>query len=258
LNEQLSIETPENILLDADIAGYGTRCIAAIVDYLILLIVLVGASILFLQSVPVAERTDGRAVAIVVMIQFVLITFYHLFFELFWNGQTPGKRIVGIRVVQATGLPLTATGTIIRNLVRVFDFFPLFYGLGLIVMFVTRHTQRLGDLAAGTIVIREQRQLTMNTLKEDYTVTYHYTRRIEPLPPYIRIDNLTPDDRRIVVDYLRRRDSLRDRHQIAFMLARRMSAKMEDGGPPTFISGPYANDIFLEQIARAFELAQLD
>jgi hypothetical protein len=132
-----------------------------------------------------------------IFIQFLLITFYHLFFELAWNGQTPGKRRTGLRVIQSNGLPLTVSGAIIRNLVRLFDFMPILYGFGLIVLFATKNTQRLGDLAAKTVVIRERKQLTLTTLKENLAVQYWHIKPIDPLPYYIRVEHLTQDDRTV-------------------------------------------------------------
>ncbi|MEO8396923.1 MAG: RDD family protein, partial [Chloroflexota bacterium] len=220
MNDHLSIDTPENIILNAEIAGFGTRCIGAIIDYLILLVFILFASNLYWQSIPLVNRTQGAALAVLSLIQFVIITFYHLILELFWNGQTIGKRIVGTRVVQANGLPLTASGAVIRNLVRLFDFLPIFYGIGLITIFASKQTQRLGDLAARTIVIREQRQVTLQTIKENYNVAYHFISVTSPLPYYIQIEPLSPDDRRMVVDFLHRRYEIRDRDQIAQLLAR--------------------------------------
>jgi uncharacterized RDD family membrane protein YckC len=256
LDDRLSIDTPENILLDADIAGFGTRCIAAILDYLLLLVAMIIIGLLYLQSVPIRDRDETGTLAIVVLLQFVLIAFYHLFFEFIWNGQTPGKRWVGIRVVQVNGLPITVSGVLIRNLVRLFDFMPFFYAIGLLVMFASKHTQRLGDLAAHTIVIRERRALTLNTVKEDLKVSYHYLTPIDPIPAHVQIDNLTPDDRRAIIDFLRRRYTLTQREQLARMLAERMYAKMNTGLNSFYFYTGRQAETLLEQIARAFEIRE--
>lgn len=254
MDDRLSIDTPENILLDADIAGFGTRCIAAILDYLLLLAAMIIIGLLYLQSVPLRDRGETETIAILVLIQFILIAFYHLFFEFIWNGQTPGKRWVGIRVVQANGLPATVSGILIRNLVRLFDFLPFFYAIGLLVMFASKHTQRLGDLAARTIVIRERRSLTLNTVKEDLTVSYHYLTPIDPIPAHVQIDRLTDDDRRAIIDFLRRRYGLTERERLARMLASRMFTKMDaEMSTLTFYTVQQAETL-LEQIARAFEV----
>jgi uncharacterized RDD family membrane protein YckC len=131
LSNNLAIDTPENVILNAEIAGFGTRCLAAIFDYIIIFVLLIVINLLFANAFRSIE--DLTTVFIVfILVLFLLMTFYHLLFELFWNGRTPGKYFLRLRVVQANGLPLTATGALIRNLVRLFDFFPVFYGIGLI------------------------------------------------------------------------------------------------------------------------------
>jgi len=255
LSATLSIDTPENILLDAEIAGFGTRCMAALIDYTLLIIILIALDYLFFRTITKPELSSGGLAAFVVLLQFVVVTFYHLILEFFWNGQTPGKRLIGIRVVQANGLPLTASGAVIRNLVRLVDFLPIFYGVGMVMMFATKHSQRLGDLAARTVVIREQRRLTISSVKKSVSVRYLYVKAIDPLPPYIKIDNLSATDHQTVLNYLSRRFSLRDRGQIAMLVARPIAEKI---GEPTAVReisiSVERTERYLEYIARAFEI----
>lgn len=251
----LLIDTPENIDLEAEIAGFGSRCMAAILDYTIMAGLLLGIYLLFVRAFGGRVRNPGLYDALLLLILFCIFTFYHLFFELAWNGQTPGKRRLGLRVVQANGLPLTTSSAIIRNLIRLFDFLPLLYGFGLIALFATRKTQRLGDLAARTVVIREQRRLTLNTVREDLTVRYLYISNLTPLSHYIQIDNLTEADRRDVVHYLQRRDQLHNTEQLSTLLAFRILRKMNPGEPIDLRSQQRA-EAFLEQVARAFEIRE--
>jgi len=201
-------------------------------------------------------RSDW-AVALFFIAQFVIFTFYHLFFEFIWNGQTPGKRRLSIRVVQANGLPLTTSGLLIRNFVRLLDFLPILYGVGLVTMFFTKNTQRLGDLAARTIVIREHKQLTVRTLQEDFSVHYRFipsnqiARQPDLLPDTINLNLLTQADRRTIVDYLQRRADLTSRDLVATGIARKIARKMD--APDQFRDRVQA-DTFLEQVAFAFEL----
>jgi uncharacterized RDD family membrane protein YckC len=230
---------------------------AALVDYSILIILAVIVTFLFGRALPPGSRLEGAAAALLIFILFSLMTFYHLFFELLWNGQTPGKRRTGLRVIQSSGLPLTVSAAIIRNLVRLFDFMPILYGIGLIALFATKNTQRLGDLAAKTVVIRERKQLTANTLKENLRVQYWHIKAIDPIPHYIRIDRLTQQDRRTVVDYLQRRYDLRDRDTLAAMLARQIAHKMEDPAVENeLVYSSRRCELFLEHVARAFEVAE--
>jgi uncharacterized RDD family membrane protein YckC len=251
-SDKLSIDTPENILLDAEIAGFGSRFVAALLDYIIIIILLVGVSYLFARA---AANSESGTISPLYYVAVFLITWgYHLIFELIWNGQTPGKRRANIRVIQSNGLPVTVSAILIRNIIRLFDFMPFFYGLGLVMLFATKRTQRLGDLAARTVVIREQRQVTLQNLKEDMRIQYLYEKPIEPIPSYIQIDNLTQDDRRRVVDYLRRRAKMADNMGLANMLARQLGQKM---GIDTMSMGRFSlqPEMLLEQIARAFEIA---
>src|ERR1043165_7743126 len=87
---------------------------------------------------------------------FIVLWGYPMVFEIFWKGQTPGKRLMGMRVIQEGGYSLTPQVVIVRNLVRVVDFLPGAYFVGLIVMMVNRRYKRVGDFVAGTIVIRER------------------------------------------------------------------------------------------------------
>ena len=96
-------------------------------------------------------------IAIAVLLIFVLLWGYFIFFELTWNGQTPGKRAAGVRVLTSRGEPVTLVHTLVRNVLRIVDALPSFYMVGVISILVTRRSQRLGDLAAGTVVVRERR-----------------------------------------------------------------------------------------------------
>jgi uncharacterized RDD family membrane protein YckC len=101
----------------------------------------------------------------VILAFFLIFTLYFIVFELAMNGQTPGKRIVGLRVVKENGYPLNAIDVIVRNLVRLVDFFPVAYSLGLIVMLFNERSRRLGDYAAGTLVIRDRQPLSLDTVQ---------------------------------------------------------------------------------------------
>ncbi|MCB9451049.1 MAG: RDD family protein [Anaerolineaceae bacterium] len=250
-SDHLAIDTPENILLSAEIAGFGSRFMAALMDYILIALLLVGITWLFTQARPSGISGSADWFPAVYYIVIFLITWgYHLIFELLWNGQTPGKRRAGIRVIQSNGLPVTVSALLIRNIIRLFDFLPMLYGLGLVMLFATRRTQRLGDMAARTVVIREHRHVTVQTIKEDMRIHYLHVKPTDPIPSFIQIELLTEDDRYRVVDYLRRRGKIVNSDNIANVLARKLSVKLE-------IERRYTGnaDRLLEQIARAFELA---
>jgi uncharacterized RDD family membrane protein YckC len=161
-SDQLNIETPELVAIEMPLAGIGSRFIALLIDTLIW-----GAGLLVLGILAWLFRPAMQAfsnlsyqwtVAIVTLIMFLLNWGYFTLFEAFWNGRTPGKHVAKIRVIQRSGRPIGIFESMARNFVRYVDQIPFFYAVGVITMFVTRQHQRLGDLAAGTLVVRDREQ----------------------------------------------------------------------------------------------------
>src|SRR5215212_8679954 len=166
MDDRYTIATPENIEFAYDIAGIGSRFLAAMIDTLLIgvaetiIILIVG-----LTSSAIGLRTaDSLLAALGGLLSFTILWGYYIAFELLWNGQSPGKRAIGLRVVREGGRPITFVGSAIRNLIRIVDFLPAFYGIGVIVMFVDRRARRLGDLAGGTLVVKERRAVTLESL----------------------------------------------------------------------------------------------
>lgn len=160
VSDQLSIDTPELVTIDLPLAGIGSRFIALLVDMLLWfagLLVITLMAIVVLPAIHAASNLSEKwAVAIVIFLVFLFNWGYFTLFEAFWNGQTPGKRIARIRVIQQTGRPIGIVESMARNFVRYVDQIPSIYVVGLIAMFVTRQHQRLGDLVAGTLVVRDR------------------------------------------------------------------------------------------------------
>ena len=158
-SDQLSIETPELVDIEMPLAGIGSRFIALLVDTLIWAAGLVMLGLMFWAIGPAVEAFSQISyqwqVAIWFFVLFLLNWGYFTLFEAFCNGRTPGKRVAKIRVIQRSGRPIGFFESLARNLVRYVDQIPFFYAVGVIVMFVTRQHQRLGDLAAGTLVVRD-------------------------------------------------------------------------------------------------------
>jgi uncharacterized membrane protein SpoIIM required for sporulation/uncharacterized RDD family membrane protein YckC len=156
------VETPEHVQLRYEVAGVGSRGLAAVIDHLFLGGALLGLSILGVVSFHAFGRW---ATAGVVLLSSTLALGYFTAFETWWHGQTPGKRFTGIRVVRDTGHPAGLGPVLARNLVRLADFFPPPYVSGLLMIFFHPRAQRLGDLAAGTLVVRD-RPLEVDTPPE--------------------------------------------------------------------------------------------
>ena len=161
-SDQLSIDTPELVAIEMPLAGIGSRFIALLVDYLIWFagLLLLGLLVTFLiPNIEAFSKISAQwATAIYIFIIFLLNWGYFTLFEAFWNGRTPGKRVARIRVIQRSGRAIGLFESMARNLVRYVDQVPFFYGVGVIAMFVTKQHQRLGDLAAGTLVVRDREQ----------------------------------------------------------------------------------------------------
>jgi uncharacterized RDD family membrane protein YckC len=168
LDDAYDLRTPEQIDLQYDLAGLGSRFMAIALDSLIqgaLIMALVmvfgiGAGLLAVSLRDMVGNGSGvliiAGVVVVVMLVFALSWGYFIFFELIWNGQTPGKRAAGIRVLTSRGEPVTLVHSLVRNVLRLVDALPSAYMIGSICILVTPRSQRLGDLAAGTIVVRER------------------------------------------------------------------------------------------------------
>src|SRR5690242_18582124 len=159
LQERYEVETPEQVAMGFTLAGLGSRLAAALSDILIVVLV----SILVWTTVPgigglVGGGTRAWATALAVLLGGLGFFLYFFLFETLDGGRTPGKRMVGIRVVMDSGRRLTPTASAIRNLLRFVDeFFPLAPTLpGILFVFFTKSGKRLGDLAAGTIVVRDR------------------------------------------------------------------------------------------------------
>src|SRR5689334_8462745 len=168
MDDRYTIDTPENIEFAYDIAGIGSRFLAAIIDTLA-----IGAALALLGIIAAVANarlglTSGAASSVLAaaatILSFLILWGYYIVFELVWNGQSIGKRAIGLRVVREGGRPITFVSSAIRNLIRLVDFLPAFYGIGVIVMFIDRRARRLGDLAGGTLVVKERRGVTLESL----------------------------------------------------------------------------------------------
>jgi len=147
----LDIRTPEGVVFALPLAGPVTRAAALAIDFFLILIIAWALSML---SLLVAVVAPEWAFALPALIGFLVQSLYGMVLEGFWNGQTVGKRVMGLRVVDDRGLALRPGQVVVRNLLRLVDSLPVFYLVGGVSMGLTRHCQRLGDLAAGTVVVR--------------------------------------------------------------------------------------------------------
>ena len=193
LDTYQQLETPESIDLELRIAGPVVRVLAFAIDLLIRTVFLIVANMVLVF----AEKVG---IAIMLILAFVVEWFYPVIFEVMRQGQTPGKRTMGILVIHDNGTPISWTSSVIRNLLRFVDFLPIGYVLGLITMVCNRHFKRMGDLAAGTMVIY-QREKPRQT-------------QIQPATPLAPGYALTLDEQRAFINFAERQSSLTaDRQQ---------------------------------------------
>ncbi|MBK7976012.1 MAG: RDD family protein [Deltaproteobacteria bacterium] len=143
-----TVVTPEGVPLELRLAGPAARAVAYFIDAMIRLVVVV------VISIPL-ELLSGYGIGFLLVLMFVLEYFYFVACEVLLDGQSPGKRVCSLRVISANGTPLTWQRSLIRNLLRPADQIPFAYGVGGVLTLLGRHFQRLGDIAASTIVVRE-------------------------------------------------------------------------------------------------------
>ncbi len=259
-SDQLSIDTPELVAIQMPLAGIGSRFIALLIDTLIWLaaiLVLALASWILVPGITAFSRLSAQwAVAIYVLVLFLLNWGYFTLFEAFWNGRTPGKRVARIRVIQQSGRPIGLFESMARNLIRYVDQIPFFYAVGVIAMFSTRQHQRLGDLAAGTLVVRDSQQETPLWGESGTRIfTAPVFSQAIPVPepnaafslPATSVARLSPSDLEVLEGFFARRLdlSLATRAALAERIAAAIQAKSGLELPPNV-----SVETFLEATAR--------
>jgi len=279
LHEEYTIDTPENVTFGYNIAGIGSRFIGALIDTsllvlaLLLLNIVVGLALAWwaenspatptFDAEPTPDWVAGLLIALYALFNFGLIWGYYLVFELLWNGQTPGKRLARTQVVQSNGSPAGFTDIAIRNLVRIVDFLPVAYGLGLVVMFSNRRARRLGDFAANTLVIRQRDQVKLSDLSigalaarspataaADKPTSTSADADAALLAHFPRLHQVTADDYQLARDVLARRAQ----GSVDTSLLRRVAVALAArSGALTPAPNVYASRLFLEELAAAWQ-----
>ncbi len=182
LDTTLLVETPEHVALRYQLAGPARRAVAYSLDLLLRVLILMLVSwIVVLTSIASGFDWFGFESGALLLVFFLLEWGYFVFFETIWGGSSPGKRALRLRTIHQDGRNLSLRESVLRNLLRAADLLPFLYAIGVVVMSLDPHFRRLGDLAAGTVVVSEARhqleQRTVSAPKED----------IPELPPRPRL-----------------------------------------------------------------------
>jgi uncharacterized RDD family membrane protein YckC len=178
------VATPEGIELTLRLAGPVPRALAWSVDFLL------RAAVVLVVSL-IASRFGRAGTGVVLITAFFVEWLLPAWFEAMWSGQTPGKRMFRLAVLNDDGTPVRWPGALTRNLLRAADFLPFLYGVGLITMLMNRDFKRLGDLAAGTVVVYQAEKVEA-------------TRAIPPAPPQTPPVSLSPEEQRAVLELAER------------------------------------------------------
>ena len=258
-DDTLVIETPERVPLHFALASIGNRFIACAIDHTIQIVGFVAIVIIFLiisEAADLGARLNSMpkwVIALLVIIQFIVINGYFALFEWIWRGQTPGKRWLKLRVIREDGRPISFFEAMTRNLIRVIDFIvPPFYSIGLVSVFATERDQRVGDLVAGTVVVRE-RESEAPAFAEVFAspVSDAAMRRTFPPVPFIAdVNKLTEREIAVVESFLRRRSELKNypRQWMAWRVSMPILFKLR----PQYDLATFTYEGFLEELLHRY------
>jgi uncharacterized RDD family membrane protein YckC len=270
--ETLVIETPERVQLEFALASIGNRFLAVAIDHFIqyLSIFLMAWAFFWIAGFGESNAVDSAeqvfsempkwTIAILIIVLFLIFAGYFIVFEWLWNGQTPGKRLLKLRVIRDDGRPLTLWEAIARNLLRICDAVPGFiipiYSVGLIVIFLSGRDQRVGDIFAGTVVIRERTD-EAPTFAETFstrTTDVAFTRVQKAASVKANVGLLSEREVEVVESFLRRRWDLTDRQRLwmAWRIALPIMYKLK----PSYNSEDFSYEGFLEEILHSFHAKQ--
>jgi uncharacterized RDD family membrane protein YckC len=253
--DQLTIDTPEQVAIRFPIAGVGSRFLAILGDTTLQVLAYAAVVLLIylvVSTVPHASSSSGTTasdapvptavkwmIAAIILFHFLLYWGYFTLFEAFWNGQTPGKRWCKLRVIRDSGRQITLFESMTRNLVRIIDWMPGIYAVGLITMLCNKRNKRLGDLAAGTLVVHErpiERPIWGGSATRTFTApAFAASAPTEPVIAPLAVDlpadavaRLSPDDLNIIDHFFARAIDIdmSRRAQLAERLSQQMIAKM--------------------------------
>jgi uncharacterized RDD family membrane protein YckC len=266
--ETLIIETPERVPLAFALASIGNRFLAVAIDHFIQYFSIYLVMWLFLSISGLGDTVEREGaygllqempkwtIALMIILLFLIFAGYFIFFEWLWNGQTPGKRLLKLRVIREDGRPITLWEAMARNLLRIFDTFPGFilpiYSIGLITIFMSRRDQRVGDVFAGTVVIRERSDEAPKFTEVFSTrITDAALRRVQRQTFFTAdLRSVTEAEIEVVETFLRRRDDLTERQRL--WMAWRVALPIMYKIKPAYDMQTFTYEGFLEELVHRY------
>jgi uncharacterized RDD family membrane protein YckC len=238
----LDVATPERVSLSLPVAGIGYRCLAYLADLFLLFVFWVVAyftfTLLVSDVVGFFQGLSGLTQTLMVVGVFATQWVYWTAAEVLMGGQTPGKRLMGIRVVRVDGSPVGVLESAVRNLVRVVDSLPVVYAVGILCVLLTRQHRRLGDLLAGTLLVREER-IDLDKYTAPATAP-------GALPASTHSERLTAEDVELILSFLTRAPELEPqaRTRLGTKLVERYGG-LDEAGRATVLASPQSTEAFL-------------
>ena len=258
VNDTKSVITPEQVTVTYRLSGLGTRFAAMLVDTFIQVALIVAITLAFYllaggDSSPAdvvewEEEASAWIVALTVVVFFGILWCYFIFWETIWNGRTPGKRAAGIRVMRDGGHPMDFRAAFVRNIARYVDFLPFSYGVGALTVFLSRESKRLGDYAAGTIVVVDSSQ-TAAAPGLPWSQELPYTLLRDPT--LLNLRAISRERFGVVEQFLSRRVDLPEnvRADLAGRIAKPLMVEI---GMEVPAAEDYSYETFLVELARAY------
>ena len=252
---RVTLQTPESVELEFTLAGIGNRAYALLADYIILGLILVGFLIawviLAIQLGDVIENLAGSSNrlklwlwAIQLLISFFVYVGYFVFFEALWQGQTPGKRYVKIRVIRDDGRPVTLQQSTLRALLRPVD--DIFF-IGVFLIALTKREKRLGDFVAGTLVVQEERPVISAT----FPVSDQAQILANQLQTQADWSRLLPEDFAVIREYLQRREAMTSEAKAE--LSRKLADQVKEVIALEKVPKGVTANLFLEAVYLAYQ-----
>lgn len=260
MDETLIIETPEHVELQFALATIGNRFLACAIDHFLQTVAMIAISLLAynlsegVRALSNLFSSEGGAAkqwirAAAILFSFLVFFGYFIFFETIWNGQTPGKRWMKLRVIQEDGRPINFFAALTRNLLRLADMLPPpFYSIGMLSVFASDRAKRLGDFVAKTVVIKE-RTAEAPKFEEVFhsaEIDTALRRLFTPVEFTGDVRAVTPTEMLAVESFLRRRTEIPDhpRQWLAWRIALPLMEKIR----PAYDPAGFTYEGFLEEL----------